>query len=131
MNKRNIEEGYFLTEARKLLQPEGSETPDDCEFSVAVCATTSLASAMHPVVAVDDGSNVADEMAQLRATRGAAGILATASSLDSVYIPNVKYTQTPGTSEYFAVTAMAHTTGSLTTIVFVRSLAGTTASRAP
>ncbi len=131
MNKCDIEEEYFLTEARKLLQPEGSETSDDCEFSVADYATTSLASAMHPVAAVDDGSNFADEMAQLQAARAAAGILANASSLDSVYIPNVKYTQTPRSSEYFAVTAMARTTGSLTTIVFVRCLAGSTASRAP
>ncbi len=101
------------------MQPEGSEMPDDHEFSATVYASTSPESAMHPVAAADDDSNFADEMAQLQVARVAAGILVTASSLDSVYIPNVKYTQPPNSSKYVAITAMARTSVSLIMIVFV------------
>ena len=129
MDKRNFEEGYCLTEAWKHLQPEGSEMPDDYEFSAVVYATTSPVTAMHPVAAADDGSNFDDEMAHLQASRVAAGILATATSLDLVYIPIVKNTQPHSSSEYFAVTAMARSTVFLTMIVFVLFVAGTIISR--
>ena len=129
MGKRNTAEGYLLADAWKNLQPKSSEMPDDCEFSDAVYPTTSLEAAMLPVAAADDGSNFADETAQLQAAHVAAGILETAASLDSIYIPIVKYTQPPRLSEYFAVTAMVRSTVSLPMIVSVPFVAGTIFSR--